>query len=74
MSFPECGLCDGMRICSCKSEPIDKRFIAACHAMQGLIAGITELQDNGIITNRPNDVAELAALYADALIAELEKK
>ena len=65
MSFPECGLCDGMRICSCKSEPIDKRFIAACHAMQGL------LSNGGVWTE---DVHSVAIACADAQIAELEKK
>lgn len=66
MSFPECGLCDGMRICSCKSEPIDKRFIAACHAMQGfLMSGIPDFNET---------IAAASVKIADVLIAELEKK
>lgn len=67
MSFPECGLCDGMRICNCRSEPIDKRFIAACHAMQGLLADSNCIGDE-------KSFANLSIRYADALIAELEKK
>lgn len=74
MSLPECGLCDGMRICSCKSEPIDKRFIAACYAMQGFLAA----QPSWAIANcNPGTWQEnikLAVEAADALIAELEKK
>lgn len=67
MTFPECGLCEGMRICSCKSEPIDKRFIAACHAMQGLLADINFTGDEKVIAN-------FAIRCDDALIAELERK
>ena len=70
MSFPECGLCDGMRICSCKSEPIDKRFIAACHAMQSFL---TE-EYYGKMDEHASFTAKRAVQYADVLIAELEKK
>lgn len=45
----------------------DKRFIAACHAMQGLLA------DSNIVFSK-DVVAASAVGYADALIAELEKK
>lgn len=68
ISFPECGLCDGMRICSCKSEPIDKRFIAACHAMQGILSAASPK------SYAPETFTKQAVEYADALIAELEKK
>lgn len=71
MTFPECGLCDGMRICSCKSEPIDKRFIAACHAMQEMMR-----MNDQFMFSKGNEieVAKWSVKYADALIAELEKK
>lgn len=49
------------------------RAYLAGKAMQGLVAGITNLEVNGIIENRPKGVSELAVLYADTLLAELEK-
>lgn len=66
MSFPECGICDGMRICKCYSEEIDKRFIAACHAIGGILATNANISDR--------QIALSAIAVADALIAELEKK
>ncbi len=50
----------------------DRAMIAAM-AMQGLIQGITWMDANDIICTRPQDVAEIATVYADALIAELQK-
>lgn len=57
-----------------KVERLTKREQLAAMAMQGLIAGLTDVNEIGVIRNRPQDVAELAALYADTLLAELEKK
>lgn len=74
MSIPECGLCEGMIVCSCKSEPIDKRFIAACHAMQGFIAGVVGHPDHNGDIPPVLDLTRTSILFADALIAELEKK
>lgn len=54
---------------------LTKREKFAKAAMQGLTAGISQFndQDQNIIVNRPKDIAELSCLYADALIAELNK-
>jgi hypothetical protein len=41
--------------------------------MASMIAGITQMDDIGIITNRPNDISELSYLYADAMLAERAK-
>lgn len=51
------------------------RAYLAGKAMQGLVAGITRLHPSheNIIENRPQDVSELAVLYADTLLAELGK-
>ena len=49
------------------------RAMIAAMAMQGLIQGITWMDANDIICTRPQDVAEIATVYADALIAELQK-
>lgn len=69
MSIPECGLCEGMIICSCKNQPIDKRFIAACHAMQGFLSN-----EDYVRAINYEDLAIRAVKATDALIAELEKK
>ncbi len=65
---------------------LTKREYFAGLAMQGMISGITKFkeqepvdgplclaQGDSIIVNRPKDISELSILYADALIAELEK-
>lgn len=49
------------------------REYIATQAMVGLITGITSFRMAEIITNRPQEVSELACLYADALINELDK-
>lgn len=41
----------------------------AMSALTGLVAGITKMDEIGIITNRPNDCAEIAYVYADAMLA-----
>lgn len=74
ISFPECGLCDGMRICSCKSEPIDKRFIAACHAMQGFLTGVISHPDHNGDIPPLADLTRSSVLFADALIKVLEQR
>lgn len=43
-------------------------------AMAALITAITRMSEKGIITNGPQDVAELAILYADATLTALSKK
>jgi len=58
---------------SCWDPGMSLRAYLAAKAMQGLVAGITNLEANGIIENRPQDVSELAVLYADTLLAELER-
>jgi hypothetical protein len=55
------------------NDPDPSRAMIAAMAMQGLIQGITWMDDNDIICTRPQDVAEIATVYADALIAELQK-
>ncbi len=60
-----------------EKEHRDKeRRIVASMAMEGMIAGLTKFREDlpGIIVNRPQDIAEISCVYADALIAELEKK
>lgn len=56
---------------------LTKREYIAIEAMKGLISGITKFSDKkgmeDIIENRPADVAELACLYADVLLIELDK-
>lgn len=54
-------------------DGLTKRELFAAMAMQALAQGICKMDDFGIITNAPNDVAEIACTYADALIAELNK-
>lgn len=51
------------------------RDFFAAKAMQGIISGITKFRDDApeIIINRPNDVAQLAYLYADAMLEERAK-
>lgn len=43
-------------------------------ALQGMLAGITQFHSapdmKDIIINRPNDISELAYLYADAMLEE----
>jgi hypothetical protein len=55
------------------NDPEPSRAMIAAMAMQGLIQGITWMDANDIICTRPQDVAEIATVYADALIAELQK-
>jgi hypothetical protein len=52
------------------------REYAAALAMQGLIGAITEFLPDypDIIKHRPQDVAEIAVVYADALLTALESK
>jgi hypothetical protein len=53
---------------------LTKRELFAAMAMQGMVTALSEVNPHtGIIRNRPQDVAELSALYADTLIAELAK-
>lgn len=59
--------------CSSDTVPEPNRAMIAAMAMQGLIQGITWMDANDIICTRPQDVAEIATVYADALIAELQK-
>lgn len=55
---------------------LTKREWFAGMAMQGMVAGITRFREDieGIIINRPKDISELSCLYADTLIAELNKE
>jgi hypothetical protein len=41
--------------------------------MAALNAMVSKLTGSGIITNRPNDCAEIAYVYADAMLKEREK-
>jgi hypothetical protein len=51
----------------------ESRATFAAMAMQGMVTAITRLQASGIIVHRPQDVAEISKVYADALLAELAK-
>lgn len=58
-------------------EGLTKRELFAAMAMQGMVQALTKL--NGtispeIIQNRPKSVGEISIVYADALIAELDKE
>ena len=53
--------------------PLSLRQWYAGLAMQAMVTAITELHQCGIIVNRPNDVAELSHLYADAMIERGQK-
>lgn len=52
---------------------LTKRELIAAMAMQGMITGLTKFhpEHEGIIQNRPSDVAEISCVYADALLKEL---
>lgn len=39
-------------------------------AMQAMIGAITQIDDAGIIRNRPSSVAELAYLYAECMLEQ----
>jgi hypothetical protein len=73
----ECGICDGMRICSCKDYTA-MRFQAAVAAMQGfcgsnILEKVMHSNDGSTkLTVSPNDIASHAINVADALIAELD--
>jgi hypothetical protein len=59
-----------------KPETVEQKYDRAgmaTAAMKGLIQGITWIDEGGIICNRPQEVAEIAVTYADALIAELQR-
>ena len=49
----------------------------AAKAMQGIIGGITRFREEEnmkeIIVNRPNDISELAYLYADKMLKAREE-
>ena len=53
---------------------LTKRELFAAMAMEGMIAGITKMDDIGIITHAPNSIAEIAIVYADTLIDTLNKE
>lgn len=46
----------------------------AAKAMQGMISAITNLREDGIIENTPQDISELAYLYADTMLKTREKE
>lgn len=56
---------------------LTKREYFAAKAMQGMVTTLTEIRNDieidGIIRHKPNDVAEISVVYADALIAALKK-
>lgn len=57
------------------SHGLSIRAHFAAMAMQGMIDSITRMEEPGtsIIPHRPIEVAEISVVYADALIAELNK-
>jgi len=55
-------------------DVMDVRTYAAVAAMQSIIAAVTEYESGvGIIRHRPRDIAELAVIYADTLMDELDR-
>lgn len=50
----------------------------AGEALNGMVSALTKFRDDmgcaEIILNRPNDISELAYLYADAMLAVRERK
>lgn len=55
----------------------DKRFIAACHAIQGQFASFNDMNWNRFHANRKESIETIAIVaveQADALIAVLERK
>lgn len=69
-------------ICTKCHQPVEawneqrrrERVIAACHAMQGFIAGVVGHPDHNGDIPPVLDLTRTSILFADALIAELEKK
>lgn len=53
---------------------LTKREYFAKGFAEALAGSICKMEDGGIITHRPTDVAEIACVYADALLAELAKE
>jgi hypothetical protein len=68
----ECGLCDGMRICTCRPDTRRRERIATA-VMQAAITGATQIKDGGVCFLMPDAAVDMALKYADALIAELDK-
>lgn len=54
---------------------ITVRDYFAAQALAGMTAGITRFRDDAadIIVNRPQDISEIAYVYADAMLAERAK-
>lgn len=75
MRIYKCPKCNHLEEYRTSNEENDeRRFIAACHAMQGFIAGVVGHPDHNGDIPPVLDLTRTSILFADALIAELEKK